>query len=235
MKTVDRVRSEFYRWIQKDVNRELDSDLHLLRQVKGTTGILACQYFDSLSNHERTNSLISLSKKILISNGNSVGQELNEKDKQRWQQFEEAIFVNPINPEYLDRFFTEESIQERKNFNVRLLRSEMRKACEPYLGRPERSGGKVLSYKTNIGRFTIITEIDLGGWSQLRYLHWVQYDDGTSMNRPPIIMADFLRWLGLGEASWEFITDEDIPDVSAVVSYLCHHFIEGVRPILQSL
>lgn len=207
----------------------------MLRQVKGTTGILACQYFDSLSHRERADSLISQSRQFLKSNKNAVGQEPNEKDEQRWQQFREAIFVNPVNPSYLDRFFTEESLKERKNFNTRLLRREVKRTCEPYLGSPERSRGKVLSYTANIGKFVIITEIDLGGWSQLRYLHSVQYDDGTSMSGAPIIMTDFLRWLGLGATSWEFMTDEDIPDVAIVMGQLCQHFMEGIKPLLQSL
>jgi len=235
METADRVKSGFYQWIQKDMNRELDSDLHLLRQVKGTMGILSCQYFDSLSHHERTDTLISLSRKFLKNNNNVEGQKPNEKDEQRWQKFSDAIFVSPVDPGYLERFFTEESIRARKNFNTRLLRSEVKNACEPYLGSLERSKGKVLSYTANIGKFVIITEIDLGGWSQLRYLHSVQYDDGTSTSRAPIIMTDFLRWLGLGETAWEFMTDEDIPDVAVVMGHLCQHFMEGIKPLLQSL
>lgn len=126
MDTVDRVKAEFYQWIQEDVIRELDSDLHFLRQVKSTLGILSCQYFDSLSDSERIGTLTALSRKFLQNNKNSIGQEPNKHDEVRWQEFEKAVFVEPMNPTVLNCFFTEESIRKRKNFNVRLLRFDQR-------------------------------------------------------------------------------------------------------------
>lgn len=233
MESIDRVKVGFYHWIQKDVERELRSNLHFLRQIKGDLAITACHYLDSLKPREREESLKALSKKMLISNGEVIGEKPTESDKEKWQRFREATSISPVNIGRIEQLY-KESLVTKKDFDFRQLRGEVKAVCEPFLGKAVSSRGKVFHYETHIKNFVISTEFDLGGWSRFRYLHSVSYQDPVSGKGSHVIMTDFLRWLGMGQTSWEFINNEDIPDAANVVGELCNSFMMGIRQIIDS-
>lgn len=232
MKSTNRVKASFYQWIQEDVDREISSNLYFLRRIKGDVAIRTCHYLDSLEPSRREESLKALSKKILISNEDVIGVRPTEFDKERWQEFSEAVIVNPIDLEYIEHLY-KEALATRKNFAFQQLRTEIKVVCEPFMGKPVSNKGKVFYYETYIKNFRICTEFDLGGWSRLRYLHSVSYEDPASGKRSRVIMTDFLRWLGMGQTAWEFISNEDIPGTASIVGELCQSFMQGIRQIID--
>ncbi|MEM9121109.1 MAG: hypothetical protein AAGD09_24985 [Cyanobacteria bacterium P01_F01_bin.56] len=234
MEIINRCKAGFYQWVQKDIEREVDSDLYLLRQIKGNPAITSCCYLDTFGSDMVLDNLKSFSNRFLQNeNAAAVGKLPSEIDRRRWKELEEAVFVHPINIEYIESFYKGELFQKIRGLDKKLLRRQVKEACSPYLGKLVRNSSSVLYYETYIQNFRVFTEIDLGGWTQLRYLHSVQYDDGTSDVRQRVIMTDFLRWLGLGETAWGFMTDEDIPTAANVLGELCSNFMKGMEQIIS--
>lgn len=235
MDIINKCKAGFYQWVQKDIEREVASDLRLLRQIRGNLAITSCCYLDTLEPDEVLGNLRSLSNKFLKGeNGVLLGKFPSDIDTNRWNKFREAVLVHPLNHEELEGFYKGELFQKIRGLDKKLLRRKVKEACSPYLGKLVRNSSSVLYYETCIQDFMVFTEIDFGGWTQLRYSHSVQYDDGSSQMRQRVIMTDFLRWLGLGETAWEFMTDEDIPTAANVLGELCSNFMEGIEQIISN-
>lgn len=229
MDDISSFKIKFYSWLKDNVRQEVESDFRTLREIKGELAIMSCYYFDSLDLQDRLNCVLSLSNKFLIDNGDSIGRQPSKKDRERWNNFEQFVYVKYGSLRLFDSLYTEEAIQERKKIDLHELRNQIHINCESSLGIRKRNSTKLLEYEFYVENFLVTTNIDLGGWHQLRYLHTIHYCGLDKTRRNLVLMTDFMRWLGIGSTSWEFVSNqEDISNAATILGKLSKDFREGI-------
>ncbi|MGR3278614.1 hypothetical protein ACSYAD_26320 [Acaryochloris marina NIES-2412] len=234
MDDISSFKIKFHSWLKDSVRQEVESDFRTLRQIKGELAIRSCYYFDSLDLQDRLNCLLSLSNKFLIDNGDIIDRQPSEKDRERWNNFEQFVFVNDGSLRRFDSLFTEEAIQERKKIDLHELRNQIHINCESSLGVRKRNSKKIIEYEFYVENFLVTTHIDLGGWHQLRYLHTIHYCGIDKTIRKLVLMTDFMSWIGIGSTSWEFISNqEDISNAATILGKLSKDFREGIELAIQ--
>jgi hypothetical protein len=233
---VNGFRLRLYKWAKQDAQREVQEDFPFLRQIKGSSAWRILALMESLSEDDRLQLASSLVKGIageaaLV----ACNEEWNHIDVNWRNKFRHACIIEPITYEIEEKFLRkivsgELSFKIRKKEFKSLLKSEL----QSVVGDLSHGKGDILIYQKDLADWSIRTVIDIGGSQQLRYDHQVIYANSQrelSSLEPSSI--HFLRWLGMGETSWDYLTEEDTPLAAKTLSDICSHFMQALPSLLN--
>jgi len=112
-----------------------------------------------------------------------------------------------------------------------VIRGALKRELAPVLGRPQQVDGPEWRHRTEVGKWTVVTEVDSGGTTrQFELDHVVQLGDST------VLWASPVRWWGLGmPTTWDRIAADDVAGATGAASALCRYFLDQLPEMLHGL
>ena len=114
------------------------------------------------------------------------------------------------------------------------LRKQLARRLEPLLGRriPKRSNGQLWYFESQIGLWTLETEIDTGGWRDVSYEQKIHGPGSLCLQN----RISVLRWMGLsGETNWYSLSEEECEATVETIALLVQLFLASASALLERL
>lgn len=105
------------------------------------------------------------------------------------------------------------------------MRRALKRDLTAVLGRSQQVQGSEWKHRTEVGKWTVLTDVDTGGSGrQFEIAHTVRLGERN------LFWACRARWWGLGMPTvWDRVTVDDVDGA------LCRYFVEQVPEILHDL
>jgi hypothetical protein len=115
------------------------------------------------------------------------------------------------------------------------LRKEVRKAVEPVLGSDVfRFDPNSWRYRTQVGRWALLTEIFFRTDQDLAYSHDIRFGNESESMCRCISAMDWLVGTGKPLTGWTLSSANDIPAVVASLASVCRRFVEAAPALLPT-
>lgn len=228
----------FYRWAQRDAEREFSEGFPFLRRIKYTAVADYLGFVKKLSEGDKRLFRTGMVKRSHSQGVFLVGDSLTVAEQTLTEQY---LNRNRVKDPLLGSVLVLSRAQEKrakelaagtKKYQIdrQKLRVALKEKLAPVLGSSTQNfGGKVLwRYSTAVGKWTVETWLDTGTrLTQFSYSHTVSL-------RPKVRLVEgtsILAWLGIHSTSWDFLTDADIPGAAALVAEVSSHFLDAMSKL----
>jgi len=219
----------FYAWALEQARGEIFAGFPILRALKSINVLKFLHHVRNWSPDEQFAFVSALLKRHLPG-ARLAGEVLTPA--------EEALIHPWLHPVVLLLTPQEELIVEQR-LSRRLKKASTRKVArgvvpvvEKVLGADVEilPGGQERCYRVQICGWNVYTYLDFGGSTALKYFHTI----GTSTTRRMAQLFSYLTCFGFGDF-WDFLTDDDIPQVADVLSKMCSIVLEAAPRLLSGL
>lgn len=227
-------RLNLYKWARQDFQREVEEDFPFLRVIKGSMAWRLLALMESLEGSERLQLASSLVKGIAGDEILSLAGEVwTDVDADWRRKFRQSCIIEPITYDLEEKFLQQALRREiNVNFQKKKFKKFLETELEPILGRKTLGQGYEFGYRGRVGDWNVDTWIDVGSSFQLRYHHIIYSSNQEEFVLEPRII-NFLKWLGVGETEWGFLTEEELPFAANTLGNLCSHFLNAVPYLLD--
>jgi hypothetical protein len=101
------------------------------------------------------------------------------------------------------------------------------------LGAVADRNGSGWCHRIQINDWYLKTWIDVGGSAQLRYTHFLCSTNPAYLKG--LCITDFMKWLGMGQTTWNLLTEEDVLLAAQTLAELGQHFLNALPELLSDL
>jgi hypothetical protein len=235
-----------YNWAMEEWRREISEDFPLLKEVERTKGSFAHETLEIMQTLEKDQQWLMARALVLHTFQHfslSLSDRLTERDKQLFELYRDMcrkIRGGEDASAYFKWLAAKNKLKRPK------LRKCVIDSLRAILGErnKEWSSPSEFVYITPVGLFQIMTRIDTGGrCHQLSYHHRIVdsgYPDAIVYGQTPRVplcdgALSLLSWLGVGQAMWSDLLDEDAEPVAKFLAKIIKHFIDAAPKLLEGL
>jgi hypothetical protein len=211
----------FYRWSCLESLHEFESNFPLVGDIKNSNISRFFAFLRSLSSTDE-----HLFRSVLLKKFHPRAVEIlkdppSAGELMFWNQYR-GFTLEPLPPN------AAEGRGNRANVRKLLLRK-----LTPALGEPLglTSNRKVWHYETEIGCWTVETEIDIGGRSDLTYLQTVRAQGSVAL----VPHISIMSWMGLGQTCWQSLREDEHERAVDTLKACVLKFVSSAPTLLDGL
>lgn len=229
---------KFYRWAQRDAEREFSEGFPFLRRIQYTAVTDYLEFVNKLSASDKRLFRVGMVKMSHSQGVFLAGDSLTAAEQTLVEQYSDRNKVKDLllgSLRVLSRAQqkrAKELAAGTKKYQIdrQKLRVALKEKLAPILGgSTENFGGKILwRYSTAVGKWTVETWLDTGTrLTQFSYSHTVSL-------RPEVRLVEgtsILAWLGIHSTCWDLLTHADIPAAATLVAEVSSHFLDAMSEL----
>jgi len=209
----------FFEWSRQEWDREIATDLRMLRKVRGPSAFRSQDLLESLPRERWVEVARALTKRFHPDAVKLLGQGLDDEERALLERCD-AYRRNPSRREEANRPTDADAVTKRR------LAAIVKDALSS-LGVPESLGGVTeWRYTFEHNGWVIHTYLDVGGrFNDVSYSHDIAVGD-----EPPFLrQVSLLSWLGLsGATKWKVLNEADGAFAGQAIAELTRHFLDAV-------
>jgi hypothetical protein len=216
------IAQRFHKWALDQCAAEVAADFVHLRTIRGSGVLGHLEFIEEWPPED----LIDVMQANVTSG--KPGAAITESQQELLRRLRQgpAIGFGPRYKKMLDRYAAGHYRVERG-----VIRRALKRDLQPVLGRPDQVRGALWKHRTELDKWTIITDVDSGGSArQFELGHTVRLGDAN------LVWASPARWWGVGmQTVWDRIDQDDVNDATGAAAALCRYFIEQLPKVLHGL
>ncbi|HEU0048040.1 MAG TPA: hypothetical protein VFQ43_10605 [Nitrososphaera sp.] len=223
----------FYRWAQKDAEREVRAGYPLLRRIESSTTKLFLNYTAGFSEEDQLHIVLTLLKRVHEVAVELSGEVLIEQEKRIIADYVEFQLNHPAldRQEGLIRFWVPRravGLPTRAKLRPKDFSRKIRVKLAPVLmGYSERHGEDGLFFERSADKWVIQTMVRTARPPHYFQVIRAQWRD--------VITTTITSWLGIGDGTWDVLYEDESESAAATIATLCDHFLKVVPELLQGL
>ena len=223
----------YYKWSFEDWRRELAEDFKLIRMVNDRNSRCIIRLMRGLSHEQRLKAVQSLIRNVNQYALPMIQENIQKEDIQFKDFYSNALRLYD-EEESLRTSYENIEHSATKPFDRKKLQKVIIDTLEADLGEPSPLiKGSEFSYKTTIGPWTVLTDIDTGGrFHQLTYEQRITDAEGKLFFGG----VSLFKWLGIsGQTMWQYLGDDDIESIAGSFRIILQQFLTATPRLLDGL
>jgi hypothetical protein len=212
----------FFRWAIEQCATEVQFGFAHVKTIRGAWVLGMVEFIERLPVDDRVSVM-----QAKVASGDPDAR-LSERQTQLLQVVRRAPSVG-FGPRYMQML--EDYAAGRYRVPRPVLRRALKRDLTAVLGRSEQADGSAWKHRTEVGKWTVLTEVDTGGSArQFEVGHLVKLGESN------LFWASPARWWGLGMPTvWDRVAADDLDGATDAAAALCRYFVEQLPGMLDGL